>query len=1207
MHRNPLWPIRSLGGQVLLSGGCTLAALLLLAMSPVPARANAQGTGRSTRPPIDWNAPHRPDSLIVRFRPSARQSSRAALHAAVGARVLRSMDLIPAHLVQFPSGTDIKEAVATYENDPDVLYAEPNYLYRAELMPDDASFAAQWGLHNTGQNGGNVDADIDAPEAWELQTGSSNVVVAVIDTGVDYRHSDLAPNLWTNEAELNGVAGVDDDGNGIVDDIYGARWTDGNGEPTSGDPIDGYGHGTHVSGIIGAVGNNGIGVAGVNHRVRLMSLKFLDDEGYGSAADAIAAIEYAVAEGAYLTSNSWGGGPFSQALRDAIAAAESAGQLFVAAAGNGGSDQIGDDNDIFPQYPSSYDLASIISVAASTEQDDLAYFSNYGRQSVDLAAPGTDILSTLPGNTYGFESGTSMATPYVSGVAALLFAHAPGASAQEVKQWILEGVDPIPALSGSSVTGGRLNAAASLVLAFGPQGRVSFDRDGYPCNTSLRITLRDRDLIGATAAEVVVTSSGGDVETVTLAQEPAGSGTFAVVLPSDSDTLDLQDGVLQVEDGVTLTVSYRDADNGTGAPATGQDTSVVDCVAPSSSQVAATRVSGAIATITCETNETTTVGVRYGTSCGDLSAVQAAPVAATRHEVSLAGLSPLTEYFFVIDLTDSAGNVRTEDNEGRCYSFTTTEQPDYFTELFSERANDLSGQVLVFAPNGSRDFYAACHREAEGWSTDPSGGTPLDLSDDGYSLVSLDGSARVHLYGQSYDSFFVGSNGYVTFGRGDTEYSESLEDHFALPRVAALFDDLNPPAGGVVSWKQLADRVAITFENVLEYRTSDVNSFQIELFFDGEIRITYPHLTASDGLAGLSGGTGVPLDFVASDLSGASSCAVPNSGTISGRIRSYQGDGAPGLAVELSGPETQQTTTDSTGHYEFLDLENSPQVIEPRKRNGVAGAVTSLDAVYVLQHLVERRRLDSLQQVACDVSGNGTISALDAAKILSLVVGKIDHFPAAEVCDSDWVFVPDAAPVSNQQLIPPLLEIDPATGARRCRRGAITLEPLTGRADEQNFIGVPFGDCTGNWRPSDGAGAALDHRAQEETERTARFGRPRTAGGNKVRVPVHVWPARYNGLDLQFTYDATHFRLTAIRKARALEQVGGMLQYKEVAPGLVGVAVASADPVRGSRALVLEFERLGDASSSPSIEPVSANVDEAQVRTSVARHPQDHP
>ena len=420
-------------------------------------------------PAVDWRTAHVPGRLLVKFAPTkSGLSAKASVHAFAGGRPIHSFRSIPLDVVQIPRGANLAAMAAAYRARPEVEYAEPDYIVQADVFPDDPAFAQQWALHNTGQTGGLEDADIDAPEAWDTQTGSATVVVAVIDTGIDYTHPDLAANMWINEAEANGTPGLDDDGNGIADDLHGARWTDGTGAPTSGDPMDGNGHGTHVAGTIGAVGNNGTGPAGVAWDVRLMGLKFLTDSGSGSISDAVSALEYAIEMGAHVSSNSWGGGGFSQAMADMIDAARAANQLFIAAAGNESQD-----NDANPHYPSSYELDNILSVASSDQADAMSWFSNHGATSVDLAAPGSDIYSTWPGGGFNTISGTSMATPHVAGVAALLLGSAPDTPYSDLKAWLLSSADVLPAWSGLTLSGARLNASAAL----GNSGKPWIDED----------------------------------------------------------------------------------------------------------------------------------------------------------------------------------------------------------------------------------------------------------------------------------------------------------------------------------------------------------------------------------------------------------------------------------------------------------------------------------------------------------------------------------------------------------------------------------------------------------------------------------------------------------------------------------------------------------------------------------------------------------
>jgi hypothetical protein len=364
---------------------------------------------------------------------------------------VRKLTSANALYVRIPAGINVETAKQKMKTDASVKYVEPNYMVQAsqQKIPNDPRFGELWGMNNTGQLNGTADADIDAPEAWAASTGSSNVIVAVIDTGVDYTHPDLLANMWTNPGEIPGNA-IDDDGNGIIDDVYGINASFGT---VTGDPMDDDSHGTHCAGTIGAAGNNNEGVVGVNWKVKIMALKFIGPFG-GSTADAITCIDYAVEKGALLSNNSWGGGGFSQALYDTIARARDKGHLFIAAAGNDSSD-----NDVVPSYPSNYDLDNIIAVAATDNKDELAWFSNWGLTTVDLAAPGQDILSTIPVSmgSYGLKSGTSMAAPHVTGAAALIMSVNGSLSYSAVANAIFNNGDSIAAADGKTVTGRRLN------------------------------------------------------------------------------------------------------------------------------------------------------------------------------------------------------------------------------------------------------------------------------------------------------------------------------------------------------------------------------------------------------------------------------------------------------------------------------------------------------------------------------------------------------------------------------------------------------------------------------------------------------------------------------------------------------------------------------------------------------------------------------
>jgi len=471
----------------------------------------------------DWvgQPKYRQDQLLVRFRPGTQVPIMQAAHAALAAQIVKSWDSVEGlELVQLPAGTNLQNAIATYRRNSNVLYAEPNFIVHALETPNDPLFVQQWNFQSTGQLGGLPGADIHAAQAWTQTTGSSSVVVAVIDTGIDYNHPDLANNVWTNTSGFSGTL------NGVS--VNCAAGTHGlNVVASTCDPLDDNGHGTHVSGTIGAVGNNEIGVTGVNWAVQIMPCKFLDASGSGAVGDAVTCLDFVKAMkdlgvNVVASSNSWGGGDFSQALGDAIQAQQRDGILFIAAAGNDF-----EDNDIVPIYPASYFYPNVISVAATDRLDDLAYFSDYGLHTVFLGAPGQEILSTTPNNTYTVLNGTSMATPHVAGVAALLAAFNSMLDWRAIKNLILAGGDTLPALS-ATVTGKRLNAYGALTCANTiVSNRLLPAVDSITGTIGQPITLAALNInCSQPAGPVVVTVSPGG-QTISLVDDGSGDDQAA--------------------------------------------------------------------------------------------------------------------------------------------------------------------------------------------------------------------------------------------------------------------------------------------------------------------------------------------------------------------------------------------------------------------------------------------------------------------------------------------------------------------------------------------------------------------------------------------------------------------------------------------------------------------------------------------------------
>ena len=446
-------------------------------LSSVPARiANVSSSAVAEVAAKYGDAEVIPGEMIVKLNPGMENGLMGDFASEYGAKMVEKFDMPQSMFKSFdgdliriklPAGISYQEAVAAMKDDARVAYAEPNLVYTLEDVqqgqdqqgqqpPRDPSSPNDldeklWGLNNTGQTGGTAGAHVSAKDAWKIQTGNGSdngPLIAVIDTGIDYNHPDLKANIWTNPGEIAGD-GIDNDNNGVIDDVHGY-----NAFADNGDPMDGHSHGTHCSGTIAGVGNNGQGVTGVMQDANLMAVKIFSDSGRTSVDAIVRGIAYSAKMGADITSNSWGGGGRSEAIYDAFRTNDA---LHVIAAGNSNYD-----NDKRDNFPSNYDLDNIVAVAATTPTDERASFSQWGAKNVDVAAPGKDIYSTVNGGGYASYSGTSMATPHVSGGAGLIMSEYPEASNAEIKARLIHGSDRVASLNDISVSDGRVNFASSL-------------------------------------------------------------------------------------------------------------------------------------------------------------------------------------------------------------------------------------------------------------------------------------------------------------------------------------------------------------------------------------------------------------------------------------------------------------------------------------------------------------------------------------------------------------------------------------------------------------------------------------------------------------------------------------------------------------------------------------------------------------------------
>jgi subtilisin family serine protease len=448
--------------------GRWLAAVLAIGMgASFISSGAATATGPKSAP--TYAQRYAEGRLLVRFASGMSDAAIDAVNARLGAATIRSYHIVPGlRLIGLSKSMDVPAAVSAYTSTSGVLYAEPDFISHVDdTIPNDTSFSTQWDWQNTGQIGGTPGVDVDAAKAWDLSTGSNTVVVGVIDTGIQvdpHPHVDLEANMWHNMPECTGTPGVDDEGDGYVDDCYGIDTIN-----HDSDPNDDYNHGTHVAGTIGAVGNNALGVTGMNWHVTILACKSHDNTGNGTNDSLLECLQFIQdwkGRGLNIvaTNNSYGGCneacSYSQSLYDAIKAQMDVGILYVASAGNDNAD-----NDVTIKYPTDYYLPNVIGVAATTNTDTRASFSNWGHHTVSVGAPGQSIYSTLFTDFYGYESGTSMASPHVVGLAALLAAYNPSLDWRAIRNLLISGGEEIPAMAGITISGRRLNAYGSLTCS----------------------------------------------------------------------------------------------------------------------------------------------------------------------------------------------------------------------------------------------------------------------------------------------------------------------------------------------------------------------------------------------------------------------------------------------------------------------------------------------------------------------------------------------------------------------------------------------------------------------------------------------------------------------------------------------------------------------------------------------------------------------
>ncbi len=1007
-----------------------LAAVLVLAVAvPAPPAPADQG-----------GIPHVPDEIIIKYKVHANQADKDNIRAEINGHQKKAWGRLRAEVDKI-QGMTVEEAIQRLQGHPKVEYVEPNYILQADEVPNDPMFNQLWGMENTGQTGGTPGADISATNAWDVFTGSSNVLIGVIDTGVDYTHPDLAANIWTNPGEIPGN-GIDDDGNGYIDDIHGWDFIN-----NDNDPMDDHGHGSHVSGTIGAVGDNGIGVAGVNWHVKIMGLKFLSSSGSGSTDDAVSAIEYATMMGVNLTSNSWGGGGFSQALYDAIADAGAHNILFVAAAGNDGANM-----DVNPHYPSAYDLDNIVSVAATDHNDALASFSNYGLTTVDLAAPGVDILSTFPGNSYGSISGTSMATPHVSGALGLIFGRFPAIGALDAKSLLLNFADPIPSMTGKCVTGARLNAFMPIAEPDSiPPGQV----------TDLAVTDEASNWIS-----LAWTAPGDDGYTGSASRydlrystSPIDAGNFSAATrvmnapdPGPAGTPEsMQVGGLDFSTGYYFAVKGLD-EFGNAGPVS---------------------------------------NVPMGTTLGppdiDLSPTSLTETlltgATSIQSLTLSNLAPNTTLDFEIPLPEL---------------ITVPTVVSEYVEIPKGGVDGRVGDPVVEGTGGPDAFGYRWVDSDEAYGpvfdwTDISGtGSVAVSSGDDVNEGPFPIGFSFPFYGIDYSEFRVCSNGFLSFTSTSTAYSNQPLPNGGAPTalVAPFWDDLDVDTGGAVYYENDGSRLIVQWNDVVHYGGGGPYTFQAILYPDGTVEYQYlsmgaPTNSATVGMQNNARTDGLDVAFnteYAHDNLAVRIQAVPQWMTVAPSSGTLPGVGSTNLDVAFDAAGLLGGTYDGVIHVTSNDPDENPFDVPVSLTvigaPDIAVEPTSYDfgqvflgATPVNTFSVRNPGTDTLHVSSVTV-GDGvytpsmTAFAVPPRSAVALDVtfapAAVGTYPATMTILSDDPDQPSVAvTLDGEGVTPPAFEIDPTSLASDLLTGQSEIQVLTiannGGADLDYDLGVDLG------------------------------------------------------------------------------------------------------------------------------------------------------
>ena len=782
------------------------------------------------------NSPYVADEILVKFKPATSESVRTMMNTTAGTKILQYYPFINAYLVKIVSGKKVAEVIDAYAKSKDlVAYAEPNYIYQAiTSTPNDPGFSSQWAM-----------STIQAPAAWNYSTGSKNIKIAILGTGADYNHPDLANNIWHNPNEIP-LNGIDDDYNGYVDDTIGWDFIN-----NDNNPMDDNGYSTPCAGIIGAQGNNSYGIAGVMWNTSILPLKVFNADGSGSLASVLGAYSYAINVGANVLSNSWNSGGYDQSLYDAVSASNAANQIFVVNAQDASSN-----NDLIAAYPANFDLPNVISVAASDSTDNLLSTSNYGATKVHLAAPGQNIYSTFTNALFVSSSGSYRATPFVAGAAGLVWSMNPTLTNLEVKQILLNSVDKLNSLTGKCVSGGRLNLKKALENTGLPWISETPSTGTVTAGTYSLVTVTYNAVnmpVGDTTGYIIAYTNDTAYSTIIIPVSMTVTPGVSSISLSES-TVELGHVYIASTTTNTLKITNDGYSVLTVSNIAGSGEFTVDAAYPAYLE----RDAYILATVRF-------IPSTLGPASGNISVHSNSPGKGNLSVIYNAlVVDPPSLVFAPTEIKKSLPNnsigysAFTISNPGSNYK----ENLDWSTQLSDFDISTKNKGLIVGGPD-AYGYWFINSEEVDGpvysWSEITTTGIKISTTGDDFNVGPFPIGFNFPFYGSSFSTFRVSSNGFISFTSGSTAFTDLTLPNISAPEnlVAPLWSDFDLTTTGSIYYYSDGHNLVVSYISVVPYKGTNHFTFQAILNENGEIRFQYASIPDMNttGRAGIQNAT----------------------------------------------------------------------------------------------------------------------------------------------------------------------------------------------------------------------------------------------------------------------------------------------------------------------------------------------------------------